>query len=239
VIYKFIFFLKNLKKYLFDFYPYHLFRYKMSPYINYKINEQLTFGKVENIFFKKKLSNSKFYVEFGSGHSTFFAKKLNKSFLSVESDKNFYNYMEKFIKERLLFVDFGVVKWFSYPFNKINNKKNAYKYANMPLKLNWRGVGGGCSIKRSPLLVLIDGRYRVLCGLFLYKYFHKSKFKFTFIFDDYFNLNNYKVNRPHYKTLEKFFFIKKVGRFAVTNKTKNCGQDILSANIIKYSIDPR
>ena len=225
--------LKKVKTFILEFYPYHFLRYKGLINIDYKINEKLIFGSLENSFYKKKLKSSKFYLEYGSGFSTYLSKKYKKNFLSVESDKNFYLYMLKSIsKKNFLFIDFNVVKYYAYPYSEKKNKLKAIDYAELVLKKLYKQ-------KKFPDLVLVDGRYRVLVGLFLFKYYHKLNKKFTFIFDDYYFQNSFIINRPHYKILDKFFNLKKVGRFAVATSIKKKSVSNLNQNICKYSLDPR
>ena len=75
-------------------------------------------------------------------------------------------------------------------------------------------------------------------GLFAYKFYYKNKKKFKIIFDDFYNVNNNKVNRFHYKILQKFFKIKKVGRFGVSSEIKHENYRLLK-NLRIYSYDPR
>lgn len=111
--------LKKVKTFVLEFYPYHFLRYKDLINIDYKINEKLIFGNLENFFYKKKLLSSKFYLEYGSGFSTYLSKKYQKNFISVESDKNFYFYMlKKISKKNLIFIDFDVVKYYAYPYSE-------------------------------------------------------------------------------------------------------------------------
>ena len=188
-------FLRKIKNKFKNFYPYHLLRYLNVIKNEYDIGPNLSFGKIESEYFKKQLAKSKFYLEFGSGNSTLLAKNKNKNFISVESDKNFYYYMiNKISKKNFYFVDFGVVGFYSYPYFINSSKKKALKYSSK-IFLNLKK-------KKIPDLVLIDGRYRVLVGLFSYKYFLHNKKNFTIIFDDYFESNNVKVNRKHYSVFK-------------------------------------
>ena len=64
-----------------------------------------------------------------------------------------------------------------------------------------------------PDLILVDGRYRKLTGLYLYNFFKNKKNNFKIIFDDY-------LGRDYYHELERFFFIEKYERFGITTKIK-------------------
>ena len=61
---------------------------------------------------------------------------------------------------------------------------------------------------------MIDGRCRVLCALMIHKELNNyKKKKFLIILDDY-------KNRDYYSIINKFFYIKQIGRFAVIRKRK-------------------
>lgn len=225
-------FLRETKNKIINFYPYHFLRYHNIIKNEYNISSNLSFGKIESKYFKNQLLKSKFYLEFGSGNSTVLAKNKNKKFMSIESDKNFYYYMiNKIGKKNFYFVDFGVVGFYSYPYFIKSSKHMALKYSSK-IFLNLKN-------RKIPDLVLIDGRYRVLVGLFTYKYFSNNKKNFTIIFDDYFESNKFKINRKHYSILSKFFYIKKKGRFGIANKLKKRSSLYLQNKIDNYLMDPR
>ena len=86
--------------------------------INYNCSDEIDFGSEEaNIFFKKSLLNSKFFLEFGSGNSTILADKLNIDFISIESDKHFFNFLLNKIKKpsRLIYKSLGLTGDYSTP----------------------------------------------------------------------------------------------------------------------------
>ncbi len=76
-----------------------------------------------------------------------------------------------------------------------------------------------------PDLILVDGRYRNLCGLYLYNFFKNKNVQFKIIFDDY-------IDRKHHHILEKFFDIKKFERFGIATNLKN---NLDTDDIIKKS----
>ena len=230
-------FLRLIKRSILDFYPFHFLRYHNIINIDYKIDGKLLFGKKETKFFKKKLKKSNLYLEYGSGNSTVVAEKLNKNYYSIESDKNFYNYiLKKINKKRISFIDFGIVGFYSnllkYKFNKFKIAKKAEIYCSNILK-------NFSKKKIYPDLILVDGRYRVLAGLYLYKFFLNKKKKFTIIFDDYFERLNNVWGRKHYHILNKFFNVKKVGRFGVATSLKKKNSKNLQRNINLYKFDFR
>jgi hypothetical protein len=157
---------------------FHYLRYFNLVKYDYKINSKVDFGsKIANNFFLSKLKNSKLYLEYGSGSSTLIARKLKKYFFSVESDKNFFLYLKSKLqifnksnnnlKYDLRFIDFGPVSFYSlpifFPFRKNYLKLKAHSYANDVLFYLEKN-------NKLPDLILIDGRYRVLCGLYVYMF---------------------------------------------------------------------
>jgi len=204
------------------------FRYYLIYTPKYDVENKVNFKNYnENNFFLSTLKKSKLYLEYGSGNSSLVAKSENKIFFSVESDKNFFNFMKKnFSLKNYYLKDLGIVKYYSHPIF-FNLKKNslrvkALKYSNDILKI---------FEKRNivPDFVLVDGRYRVLTSLCLYKFFRKNKKNFIIIVDDY-------RDRKYYHILNKFFKVKIVGRFGVLYKLKT--KKTLKL-IDKYSLDYR
>ena len=210
------------------------FVYFFLVYLNlikpkYKISNEINFGSnVANSFFIESLKKSFFYLEYGSGSSTILADRLNKEFLSVESDTNFYNFLLKQIKKKnkIILKGFGLSGDFSMPL-LFNFRK--YFLRNKALKYSADVLENLENNKKIPDLILVDGRYRVLCALKLYDFFKEKKNFPLIILDDY-------ETREYYKILEKFYKIRLVGRLGVIegfveNDTKNF--------IRKYSLDCR
>jgi hypothetical protein len=86
-----------------------------------------------------------------------------------------------------------------------------------------------------PDLILVDGRFRMLCIIFLYIFIKKNIYKYRqkpiVIFDDFFSRN-------YYKEAHKFFYIKKYNNFGILVGIKNNINNIENY-ILKYSFDPR
>lgn len=208
-------------------YPTKLYRIKLflkSKLFQKKIaiNNNINFGsKIADNYFFQSLKKSKFYFEYGSGSSSLLAKKLKKNFISIESDYKFYNYMR--YKKKLYCIKYynlGPTLNYSYPLF-IFKKKIINYVTSLDLPL---------SQKKSLDLILIDGRFRIACCLNLLN-FKKNllKNKTKIILDDYFS-------REHYKILNLYFKIKKVGRFAIL-KPKNYKN--FSKDFKHYLNDPR
>ena len=209
--------------------PYHYLRFKNYLNPNYYVTTQIDFGskKATNFFFYK-LSKSQCYLEYGTGNSTLLAKKLDKDFYAIESDTNFFNFLKPNFHKNYILVSLGVVFFFSTPvFSSIRRfylNKRAIKYASYVFEKIIRD-------QKQPDLILIDGRYRVLCCLFVYKFLLKNKNdKISIIVDDF-------LNRRYYQILYKLFDIEIIGRIAHL-RFKKTDADI-DKLIEKYQYDPR
>ena len=199
-------------------FPKNVLRFFNLININYNLDGKINFGcKKTNTFFLRNLKHCKFYFEYGSGNSTIIAHKLKKIYLSAESDKNFSLYLKEKLRLNILENNFGLVKFYSRPlFEKI--RKNELK--NKSLKYA-KSIKTFIRKYKFPDLILIDGRCRVLCAIMIHKELDNyKKKKFLIILDDY-------KNRDHYSIINKFFYVKKLGRFAVIRKRKEI-------NINKY-----
>lgn len=173
----------------------------------FKISPKINFGSQEaNSFFINALEKSKFYLEYGSGTSTIIADKLKKKFISIETDEKFYNFMlDEMNINNIKLKKFSFVGDFSTPLlfgvRKYFLKQKAIDYSE-------NFVNSLILNNTYPDLILIDGRYRVLCALKLHNIFIELDQFPTIILDDY-------NDRPYYKVLEKFYEIKIIGRFAI------------------------
>lgn len=193
------------------------------------IDNNIDFGPEANKFFENKLLNSKLYLEYGSGSSTLLADRNNINYYSVESDKLFYKTLKKSLKNGNYFLkDFGLLSPHSRPvlftYTKFYYSKRAKKYAGDVLNyLNEKNL--------IPDLILIDGRYRILCALYVYKFLKEKNFSTTIIIDDY-------GYRPYLCVIDKLFDGKKIiGRQAVFDKLKEC--ENINELIKIYSYDYR
>ena len=213
---------------------YHIFRYHGLIKIDYYVKKKINFGsESSNSYFIRKIKTAKIYLEYGSGSSTLFVNDLcNKNsdfkYFSVDSDKNFYNFLKKKINSKNYYLySLGYVYFYSRPIlfflRKFFLARKAKIYASKILENLEKK-------KLFPELILIDGRYRVLCALYCYKFIKKNNIKTTLLLDDY-------VGRPSYYILEKLFFSKKIGRIGVFNKLKKYQN--IELLIDKFSKDER
>lgn len=160
-------------------------------------------------YFTQRLNASKFYLEYGAGGSTITAARLQKQFLSVETDPYYMKSVRrKIIHEfgtvsgQLVHSNIGMTTLWGYPIFKgtTERRQRRYRaYAATP----W------CNIKstQKPNLVLIDGRFRVLCAL--YSIINMVGHDYEMLVDDY-------IDRPSYREIERFASLDKIcGRMAV------------------------
>ncbi|MDR1334185.1 MAG: hypothetical protein LBJ71_03130 [Holosporaceae bacterium] len=118
--------------------------------------------KEERELFLRVIGQSKKYLEFGSGGSTFEVLKHSKAkVVSVEGSKSWHEHMKSWslIKNskrlRLLCVDIGETADWSVPVEKSKQK----------LWPNYPAVPFSFSDQQIYDTILIDGRFRVACGL--------------------------------------------------------------------------
>ena len=221
-ILKILLLVEILKKILglkfYGFIKHALRHYSFFP-LNYNISNKVNFGSEKaNDFFESELRKSKTYLEYGSGSSTFLAQELNKKFFSIEADKNFYKFMNKKIKgDKIIFKSLGIVKDYSIPINLDygRNLKQINNRQKIKIEDYLNGILKDLDEKKIiPDLILVDGRYRTLCGLHLYNFFKNKNVQFKIIFDDY-------IDRKHHHILENFFEIELFERFAIATNLKN------------------
>jgi hypothetical protein len=234
----------HLKKYVPNFFffllkfIYHFLRFYNLIIIPYNLSKSISFNNnnfYSNKFFLNALKKSKILLEYGSGNTTLFADSKKKIIYSVEGDKNFYNSIKKLLnskKTHLFYKSLGITEFGSYPvsFNlfKFFFKKNYINYAQDVLtEFQNKNI--------FPDLVLIDGRFRVLCSIYLYIYvkknFHNFKKKPLIIFDDF-------SRRNYYSEVSKFFYVKKYNDFGLLVDIKHNVKNI-ERYISKYCLDPR
>jgi hypothetical protein len=231
--------IQYLKKVIFNKFkflnlPYHYLRYKLFVKKKFNITANINFdykgSSKSTLFFKEELKKHKIVLEFGSGSSTLLYDDLKINFISIENDKSFYHYMKnKLINKSLIYHDFGPTYYYGKPvlfyFRKKILSNVAKNFAsNSILKLLEKNIDNP--------LIFADGRYRVLVCLYVYKFFSCSNLNFTLVIDDY-------VDRDYYFILENYFYIKKVGRFAVSSSIKFVEMSEVNTQIELFSFDYR
>ena len=157
-----------------------------------RLDNNILFDGDDNLF-KSLISEVKTYFEYGCVKSTeYMYKNSNASIFSVDTSKEWavktLNLSKYSNNDRLnvKWIDVGDVADWGYP-TSFKKKQNFVKYANW----FW-------SFRLKPDLVVIDGRFRVLCFLTSVMY---APVGTKIIFDDY-------TNRPFYHVVEEFLKIK-------------------------------
>lgn len=231
--------LKKIKKFLPTFVYlifkkiYHILRFFNFIRVNYTTSDKISFGSSEaGDFLKAKISSSKIFLEFGSGNTTIFAKKNNINCFSIESDRNFYHYLKRKVNKNLFLYSLGLVEFYSYPlfrniFLKKFYKKRALLYSSKIFdKLQ--------SEKIFPDFILVDGRYRVLCMLTIFRFLKQND-----LFNTCVVLDDFKF-RDYYNVITQFFDVELIGRLGVCFvKKKFFIDEDLNKKIEYYSHDPR
>lgn len=144
--------------------------------------------------FYSYLDQAKHYLEFGSGGSTYQAslRPNLQSIHSVESDEMWYFKVRSLIEQDNFtyhFIDLACYPgYWGYP-SEHSDLKDWTKYSDVVFELDRQGVASDLD------LVLIDGRFRVVCCL---KLFHVIKDDCVILFDDL-------CTRPHYHIVLTFY----------------------------------
>ena len=176
--------------------------------------------------FRKRLGDSKCYLEYGSGGSTIYAANIAKvpSIISIETDKSWNSKVKSQIESnsQKLFLehcDLGEVGEWGTPKN-INKMSDFWKYSFKPWDI---------ALQNSliPDTILIDGRFRVSTFLTSLMYSCEGS---IFMFDDYFP-------RPQYFIVEKFCSLyEKHDGMAVFISEKKYIHTEITRTIAEYSV---
>jgi len=177
-------------------------------------------------YFKNRLQNSQYFLEYGCGGSTVYAcnEPHIRKVISVDTDPSWIEKiknetLDKSSKLIINHIDLGEVGDWGAPKTTIKFR-DFYKYPTTP----WLNAK---KLKVVPDTVLIDGRFRVACFL---SSLLAARVGTTLIFDDYFD-------RPQYFVAEEFCSIElKVGRAAVFTKTKQFNIIDLTSELCKYTM---
>ncbi len=210
---------------------FHTLRYLNIIKPKYNTSNRIVFGDIETgDFLKKKILNSNFFLEFGSGNTTIFAKENKKFYFSIESDRSFYSFMKN-KNVNIIFYSLGLVEFYSYPLFK---KKFFQKfYQNKARKYGSKIFEKLNKDKKFPDLILVDGRYRVLCMLNIFKFLKENN-----LFNTCVILDDYKF-RDYYHIVREYFEIKTVGRLGICS-IKDTKINIDFKKVVEnYTNDPR
>ena len=170
------------------------------PFCNNIINVGETLFSGDDALFKTLIHQTKKYCEYGCGRSTIWvSSRTNAQIVSVDTSQEWAQKIIKAIDKSkscrtITWIDCGPVGDWGYP-KSLEHKDNFISYAEEPWKTD-----------KTYDLVLIDGRFRVLCFLVSLK---NAKPGTKILFDDY-------INRPHYHVIEK-----------VVDRLTTCGRQCL------------
>jgi hypothetical protein len=178
---------------------------------------------------REELSISTRYLEVGSGHST----KVSTTFRNIqridtiESDSTFAaTHIEPLVKERpdvvhLHVVDLNCNGGWGYP-GKGVSQEQCSSYPRMIRML----------ASHQHDLILIDGRYRVACAMYV---FLDGRDDVKLIFDDF-------LNRGHYHVVLQYFYITRISGNTVLMQKKIPNAELRESaknTILHYETDPR
>ncbi len=134
--------------------------------------------------FVERLGRSKSYVEYGAGGSTMLAARLGIPTFTVDSDPYFARAVEKALPSdadvTLRYVDIGLTERWGKPVFKRLTPQRVERWARY-VRAPFDGQGD----RALPDLVLVDGRFRVACGLAAADQANRAGCAMTICIDDY------------------------------------------------------
>lgn len=178
------------------------------------------------VMFKRYLEKGTRCFEFGCGWGTIWIAKLPniERLKSIENDIVWYEKITKRIEEEKLeniaeicYVD-------------TDSNHSGWGFPKSKNLEKWRNYYASYSPSFNADIILIDGRFRVSCGLDLVRKIETI----TFVMIDDF------LNREHYHVLLKYYDKVECGKIAVILKKKLLiNEEELDADIKKYQLDNR
>ena len=167
---------------------------------------------------EKYLKNSSFYFEFGSGNSTSLAIKLKVAkIVSIESDLSYVIKGKENDPERKASINYIDIQGDRNSWGAPKDESKNYNWGSYYKSIR--------NMLSPPDLVLIDGRFRVMCALETYK---KCDANSYVLIHDY-------TDRPHYNIIEKLFDkVECKETLQVFKKKRNVDQKILKDIESKY-----
>ena len=166
----------------------HGFNVNLSEELKNRFDNVILFDGDDGLF-KDIIKDINLYFEYGCGKSTEYMYRFTKSkIFSVDTSKEWINKIQSITDDKiddrlnLKWIDVGEIENWGQP-KSFKMRKNFTIYANWLWKQN-----------KEPGLVLIDGRFRILCFLTTLRY---SPIGTKIIFDDY-------KDRQLYHIVEEF-----------------------------------
>lgn len=193
---------------------YHGLRIKFSNHLS-KIIEEYELFDGDDSLFKRLIPDVKTYFEYGTGKSTQFVyKHYSADIYCVDTSREWADSVRKIIedgKEQILniqWIDVGQVAAWGVPTTD-EYEFNFLKYAESL----W-------TLKVEPDLILIDGRFRVLCFLMCLR---NARPGTPILFDDYVDRQGYHVVEQFARRIETcgrqvLFEVGKLSKSKVTNE---------------------
>lgn len=186
-------------------------------------------------FFLNLLTTTACYLEFGAGGSTVLAAMNGAPFVSVESDGVFLAAVKKKVKsigkmdeskQTYINAKIGLTEAWGAPVLKRATPERVRKWKRYP-QAPWAALQD----KPGPVLVLVDGRFRVACALSAARHLEGKEARI--LIDDY-------EERDHYRVVERHLEVKeRCGRMALFTPRADIDRTALDADIEAYSADWR
>ena len=229
------FFKKIFPLFLYNFFKkiYHILRFYNVLNPKYSTSDNIKFGNEETgKYLKEKIIKSKIFLEYGSGNTSILASQKNIDFYSIESDRNFYFFLKKKNLRNLYFYSLGFVSFYSYPLFK---SKIFRKFYSNKAKIYAKEILNKFTMKSIfPDVILVDGRYRVLCMLNIFNFLKANNlFETCVILDDF-------KDRKYYHIIKFFFNVSLIGRLGICYIKQDLKQSLDVGKLIEdYSYDDR
>ena len=194
----------------------HGFKFNLTDELKKRFDNEILFDGDDSLF-KDLIKNINIYFEYGCGKSTEYMYKFTKSkIFSVDTSKDWIDKIQSITNNKfddrlnLKWIDVGDIQDWGQP-KSFKMRKNFAHYAKWPWQQN-----------EKPDLVLIDGRFRILCFLTTLKYSPNGT---KIIFDDY-------KDRQFYHVVEEFCpIIDRCGRQALF-ETNTKAKDMITDEVL-------
>lgn len=195
--------------------------------------------KEEKALFYKYLDLSNIYFEFGSGGSTYQAARRNKKIYSVESDIAWHKKIQEDMKNITNQINKAIAKYnYKTDFNPdityitidLHVRKKSWGWPGRDTRfIDWiKYTRAYNHSKYRADFILIDGRFRVACGLNVFKQIDDNVFVYIHDFN----------NRKHYHILLDYFDVVEKAATSVVLRKKSNPPDLSEDLIIKYENTP-
>ena len=200
--------------------------------LGYAIGETPHFDEPGLTFFRRRMHETRVYLEYGSGASTLVAASHVPMVISVECDRVFAKAVKEHVTAsahendvRIIYANIGVTEEWGYPlFHSTSARRlEAWRnYAEAP----WRVL---TPLHITPDTILIDGRFRVACALRCFLSVDRSC---CVLVDDY-------GDRDYYKEIERHSDIVAMhGRMAEFRKKPDFDEGQCRDDLARYSRIP-